>query len=150
MDVLVAERALNERVKKLNCLYSITALRQKAGLSLTEILQGVVDLLPPSWQYPEFACGRIILNGDEFVSGNFHKTQWRQVSEIIVNGKSIGTVEVFYLEAKAQLEEGPFLKEERSLIDVIADLLGEIVEKIKIEEKLKRELELNAALSEHI
>jgi C4-dicarboxylate-specific signal transduction histidine kinase len=148
LDRRRAEWALNERVKELNCLYGITALREKAGLSLMQILQGVIELLPPSWQYPDITSARIVLDSDEFVSGNFHETQWKQASDIIVNGKSIGAVEVFYLKAKPQLDEGPFLKEERSLIDAVADLLGGIVEKIKIEEELKRELEMNAALSE--
>ncbi|MEA1952047.1 MAG: LuxR family transcriptional regulator, partial [Planctomycetota bacterium] len=47
------EHALRERLKELNCLYEISRLVESRGGSLAEILQGAVDLIPPSWQYPE-------------------------------------------------------------------------------------------------
>ena len=47
---------LTQRIKELNCLYGISALREKPGTTLEEILQGVADLIPPSWQYPEVTC----------------------------------------------------------------------------------------------
>ena len=57
---------LGERIKELNCLYEISHLREKPGISLEEMLQGVVDLLPPSWQFPEITCGRVILEDEEY------------------------------------------------------------------------------------
>ena len=44
---------LGERVKELNCFYGISKLVEKQDISLKEIIQGTVDLIPPSWQYPE-------------------------------------------------------------------------------------------------
>ena len=52
---------IGERVKELNCLYGISFLCDKKNISLKEILKGTVDLLPPSWQYPDITCSRIIL-----------------------------------------------------------------------------------------
>jgi PAS domain S-box-containing protein len=52
---------LNERVKELNCLYGISQLVEKRGISLEEIIQGTVDLIPSSWQYSEITCARIML-----------------------------------------------------------------------------------------
>jgi hypothetical protein len=46
-------KELGERVKELNCLYGISALVEKPGVSLAEILQRTVELIPPGWQYPE-------------------------------------------------------------------------------------------------
>ncbi|MEW6571641.1 MAG: hypothetical protein AB1390_10805 [Nitrospirota bacterium] len=42
-----------ERVKEINCLYSISELMEKRGISQDELLQGVVDRIPYGWRYPE-------------------------------------------------------------------------------------------------
>ena len=139
---------LDERVKELNCLYGISHIVEKHGHSMEKTLQGTVELIPPSWQYPENACARIMIGSQDYKTNNFRETKWKQTSNIIVKGKLSGSVEVFYLEEKPQLDEGPFLKEERSLINAIASRLGRIIERIKVEDKLQRESEINAALSE--
>jgi PAS domain S-box-containing protein len=139
---------LGERVKELNCLYGISHIVEKHGHSLEQTLQSTVNLIPPSWEYPEITCARIIADNQEYKTENFKKTQRKQISNINVKGKTIGSVEVFYLEEKPQIDEGPFLKEERSLIDAIASRLGRIIERIKAEEELKFESDVNATLSE--
>ncbi len=128
---------LGDRVKELNCLYSISNLAQKQGTSIEEILQTIVDIIPPSWQYPEVTCARIILNSQEFVTGNFRETTWKQNNDITASGVRIGSVEVYYLEEKPESDEGPFLKEERSLINAIAEQVGNITERKQTEEALR-------------
>ena len=49
------EAALAERIKELTCLYGIAQVAAQPGISLEEIIQGIVELLPPAWQYPETA-----------------------------------------------------------------------------------------------
>ena len=53
-----ANEALRERVKELNCLYGISNLVQTPGISLEEILQGTVELIPAAWQYPAMVLPR--------------------------------------------------------------------------------------------
>ena len=126
---------LGERVKELNCLYGISNLVEKPDISLEEIFQGLVDLIPPSWQYPEITCSRIILEDKEYKTENFKETNWKQSSEIFVTGKRVGVLELCYLEEKPEINEGPFLKEERSLIDAITERLGHIIERIQAREE---------------
>ncbi len=128
---------LGERVKELRCLYGISRLVEKEGIFLEEILEGTPSLITPSWQYPEITCARIVLEGQEFKTNNFRETVWRLTSDIAVHGKKIGTVEVFYLEEKPMSDEGPFLKEERNLIDAIAERLGRIIERKRMENELR-------------
>ncbi|MBA7510319.1 Sensor histidine kinase RcsC [subsurface metagenome] len=128
---------LNERVKELNCLFGISQLVEKAGISLVEIFQGIVGLIPPTWQYPEITCARIILEAQEFKTGDFRETIWKQASDIIVHGKLIGSIEVCLLEEKPESDEGPFLKEERNLLNAISGRLGRIIEHRRGEETLK-------------
>jgi signal transduction histidine kinase len=128
---------LRKRVEELNCLYGISTLRENRSFSLEEILKGTVALIAPAWQYSEITCARIMLQGQEFTTDNFKETDWKQVSGIVVNGKRVGALEVFYLEEKPEADEGPFLKEERRLIDAIAERLGRITELKRAEEMLQ-------------
>ena len=118
---------LGERVKELSCLYNISNLVQKYDLSLKEILEGTVSLIRPAWQYPEITCARIILEDQTFRTKNFKETTWKQTCNIVVGGRKAGTAEVFYLKEKPESDEGPFLNEERKLIDSIAEHLGRLV-----------------------
>ncbi|HEX73788.1 MAG TPA: PAS domain S-box protein [Dehalococcoidia bacterium] len=141
----LTEYDLNKRVKELECLYSITNIVERPGIPLNELYQEVTNLLPVSWQYPEIACARIIINDKEFRTINYAETQWKQASSIKVNGVKTGLVEVNYLELRPEIAEGPFLKEERLLINAVAGRLGRITERMSAQEalvKAKDELEI--------
>jgi signal transduction histidine kinase len=141
---------LKERVKELNCLYTISSIVEKQGVSLEEVLQGTVDIIPDAWQYPEITCSRIVLGDRELRSSRFTETSWKQSQRIIIHGEKIGFLEVFYCEEKPIEDEGPFLKEERSLINVIAERIGEIVERKRAEEALYESESKNLALLDAI
>jgi len=130
---------LNERVKELNCLYELTKIIRNKKLSKDEVLQKIVELIPPSWQYPDITCARIKIDGDkEYKTENFRETKWGQMSNIFYDEKSIGIVEVYYLEDKPNLDEGPFLTEERWLIGAISDQVGKYVGEWQIRQELEK------------
>ncbi len=129
---------LAKRLKELDCFYSISELRERPGITLEEILQGVADLIPGSLQYPEATCVRIFLGYQEFRTKNFRKTPWKQTCDIKVQGEWAGTLEVYYLE-RPQSDEFPFLKEEGFLLNAIAERLGRIAEREQAEETLRME-----------
>jgi len=140
-----AEHDLNERVKELECLYNIADIAERSGITLNEIYQEITNLLPASWQYPEITCARIIINDKDFRTANYAETEWKQASSIKVHGIKTGVVEINYLESRPEIDEGPFLREERLLIDAVAGRLGRITERMLAEEalaKAKDELEI--------
>ena len=124
-----------ERVKELNCLYELSRLIQQRSLSLEEILQRCCNLLPLALQYPEIACARILIGDQEFKTENFRETAWKQTAGIELNGEQCGSVEVCYLKEKPDSDEGPFLKEEESLINAVAKQLGETIVRKRAEEE---------------
>jgi signal transduction histidine kinase len=128
---------LGERVKELNCLYGITRLVERHESTLEEILQAVVELIPPSWQYPDVTCARIKVKQGEFTTKNFRMTPWCQAEPILVDHESAGELEICYVEEKPASDEGPFLIEERHLIHVVAERLGHIIEQKMAEERLQ-------------
>jgi len=135
---LSAKAALTERVKELTCLYGIAQVTGQPGLSLEEIIQHIVELLPPAWQYPETAFARIILDGISYTTQGFCECRQKQTAKIIVEGMPRGVVELVYADDKPDLDEGPFLKEERNLIDAVARQVALVIERKQAEEdKLK-------------
>ena len=131
------EPLLSERVKEISCLYSvISLLGNKKYVSDDEKIHDIVKLIPTGWQYPEDTCVQIILEGKEYKTDNFKETPWRQTAEILVNGEPKGILAVSYLQEKPAKDEGPFYLEERTLIDVIAKFLGEMIE-LKLAKKIE-------------
>ena len=130
---------LSERVKEINCLYSVCYHVGREYPLLEEKLQNIVFQIPAGWQFPEIACARITLENKEYRTDNFKETPRRQASQIIVDGKEAGAVEVYYLEEKPEADEGPFSKEERSLINAIAIELGEMIGHMQADEAVRVE-----------
>ncbi len=126
--------ALRERVKELTCLYNLAQLAGRSGISLADILQGTVELLPLAWQYPEITAARIVFDGQSYVTVNFKEVGQVQSAAIVVNGEPRGHVDVVYVEETPRLYEGPFLKEERNLIDGVARQIALIIERRQAEE----------------
>jgi len=61
------------------------------------------------------------------------------LSIILVNGKQKGIVEVCYLNEMPELYEGPFLKEERELLDTLSEQLGLFIEHKLAEQKIQQQ-----------
>lgn len=128
---------LGERVKELNCLYSMFKVMEQAHLSWNEVFQGIVNLLPPSWQYSEISCARLVIDGREFKTDNFRETPWKQEREIDVYGEKCGLLQICYLEDMPESDEGPFMKEEGALLTAVADHLGKDIEHKRLHEHLE-------------
>ncbi len=129
---------LDERIKEMNCLCSVSSLIHEEGFSFAETLQKIADLMPAALQYPEVACARITADGQEFRTENWTETAWRQASDIMVNGERLGALEVCYLEERPGSDEGLFLREEGALLRAVAEQSGKVIEHKRVKEELQR------------
>jgi two-component system NtrC family sensor kinase len=132
-----------ERVKELTCLYEIARTAANPQSDVNDILTGIVHCIPPAWQYPDLTAARIVLDGREFSQGNFNLARHVQSSDIVVGNVNRGVVAVAYLQDRPEMDEGPFLIEERRLIDTIAREVASIIERKRAEEdrtKLQEQL----------
>ena len=137
------EWALRERVKELTCLYGIAKVVERAGEDLGSALDGIVALLPPAWQYPEVTEARITLDERSWQTPGFGPAPSAQSAEVHAGGALRGRVEVAYREMRPVADEGPFLREERALIDDVARQVGLLVEWQQVarkEERLRQQL----------
>jgi PAS domain S-box-containing protein len=137
---------LAQRTKQLDCLYRIAEVLAKPGISLPEILQGIVELLPPAFQYPDITATRLIFDNETYTAGNFHETTWKHTENIMVQGERVGSLEVCYLEKKPNQDEGPFLPYEIGMLKAISRALGRVMERTRTQEALKKSEETARAL----
>jgi len=141
-----AQAALRERIKELTCLYGIDQIRERQGVSLAESLQGIVLLLPPAWLYPDVACARIEHDGAVYATPGFRDGPHRMAADILVRKQKRGVVEVVYAEPRPTLDEGPFLAEERWLIDAVANQVSAMLERRQADEdRVRLEAQLRHA-----
>ena len=119
--------ALQERAKELNCLYQVGELVSQSNRPLNEIFREIIEVLPPGWQYPQECQARIIFETMVVQGPDFQATPWVQKANIIVQGERLGIVEVSYRRELPRSDEGPFLKEERKLIETIAERIGSAI-----------------------
>jgi two-component system, NtrC family, sensor kinase len=127
------EWALFERVKELTCLYAIASLTSETDLSLAETMQRIAELLPSGWQYPEITSARITVDGRPFETPEFRLSPFCQRADIVAGHETCGEVLVVYREPKPEADEGPFLREERNLLNTVASRLGLVVERQRAE-----------------
>ncbi len=120
--------ALRERVKELTCLYEIANALGRHDLSRDDVLGLIVHCIAPAWRYPEIAKARIVVDDRTFTSARFRSGVSRLVSPLVVGGETRGMVEVVYTKPRPERDEGPFLAEERKLIDTIARQIALLLE----------------------
>jgi len=113
---------LGERIKELRLLHRATALLQDESLEPVMLIGMLVALLPAGWQYPEITAARITWGRHVATSPRFAETPWLQVAGFAAGGLA-GKIEVVYLEERPAEAEGPFLMEERELLNSLAEML---------------------------
>ncbi|OHB62895.1 MAG: hypothetical protein A2Y77_10310, partial [Planctomycetes bacterium RBG_13_62_9] len=125
------EIALRERIKELDCLYTISTFSEMHFQAPERFLQSVVGCLPKSWQFPEHACARIRYGDKQYITPDFAEGRWRMGSDIFADGRPVGVVEVFYRKVVPTTDTGPFLKEEYALIRAVAERVGSVMMHMK-------------------
>ena len=129
--------ALQERAKELTCLYRVNEICNRPQVSLDEIFRSILDVLPPGWQWPDECQARILVEDGVYAPPGWTRTPWVQSSPIRVQGEIVGSVEVSYRKEMPVSDEGPYLKEERKLLDTVAERLGELLLHRKLLDKIQ-------------
>jgi hypothetical protein len=116
--------SLQERAKELNCLYEVEEVLARPEDPLDEIGRRIVEVLPKGYQHVDVCRARLTLLGKVYRTDGLVESEWRQTADIAVQDDLVGEVEIFYVAEKPKADEGPFLKEERRLINAVAERLG--------------------------
>ncbi len=135
---LPLQRALMERTKELHCLQQIEAIVHANTGGIDGILQDMVAVIPAAWLHPTSAIARIRYAGRVFQTGDLEQCVSVQSAEIRVNADICGSIEVGYIESFEACGEGPFLPEERLLLDTLATRIGSLLARLTAEADLVR------------
>jgi len=132
-----AQVKLQQHIKQLNCLYGLSKLAVQPQISLDQIFQETTGLIRSTYRCPDITCVRITFNGIQYKTDNFQKSDLSQHADISVRGEKAGSIEVYCLQERQENGEGPFLKKEAALLDVVAEQLGRITELKQATDKLR-------------
>ena len=121
-------------------MYRISCLDEQVT-SIGELLHEASLILPAGWQYSEVAAAAIEYRGRTWKTPNYERTKWVLSTEKEIKDGPL-TVRVVYLEERPQHDEGPFLREERKLIDFVAKNIASKISHILSQREIKEKQEL--------
>ena len=114
---------LRERIKELTALHKTAEILQQHCGDVAQTINRLLLIIPPAYQYPEITGARIVYGATKYATDNFKTTRWMQDAEFMVDQDKQGHIEVCYLKKCPSMDDGPFLTEERALINSLAELL---------------------------
>ena len=131
-----ALQALEERIKELNCLYTLSRLLADSR-TVEEAVGAVLKTLPPAFQFPDSAISRVLIDGRVYSS----REEWfpdRSIRcKLLIGGREAGCVEVSYSPAESG-EHPEFLPEEEKLLATVARNLASTIERVNFFNELTR------------
>jgi len=137
---------LGERITNMTALHQTARLLQKEEPINEKLLSEFVELLPSAWQHPEVCEARIAYSGLMATTRNWRSSPWMQTAEFTSSGGGQGSIAIAYQQQRPPAADGLFLAEERELIQSLADLLQQNLERKETEDKLRATSEQLRAL----
>ncbi len=128
---------LKERVKELKTLYNVNKILQDEDIASGLLFQELAQVIPGGWQYPEIASARISVDRTTFTSDNYKPCMSCQRAEGKTSKGTTISIEVGYSQLMPRSDEGPFLKEERSLISMLVEMIKTAIERREQSAELK-------------
>jgi len=145
-------QSLQERAKELHCLYQVDEILSQRDAPVDDVYRQLCEALPPGWQYPDVCQAVLTVAGKRFAPDGFIETPWCQRADICVEGDPVGEVAVYYTEEKPSESEGPFLDEERRLINAIVERIGFFIMQRRLQnlhESIREAIELPDSQESH-
>ncbi|MEA2030585.1 MAG: PEP/pyruvate-binding domain-containing protein [candidate division Zixibacteria bacterium] len=119
--------SLQKRTKELNCLYQVEEALKEPHSDVDNIVTKVVQAIPSGLQYPDICLVKIVLKDKVWSSPDFHETELALISDILDGDVMAGNISIYYTKDMSEIGGSPFLKEEKKLINTIANRIGNYV-----------------------
>jgi formate hydrogenlyase transcriptional activator len=120
---------LGERVKELTALHQTARLLEDEELSIGDLLEQIARLLPPAFQFPDVTQALVCYGDTEVGTPGYVETAWLLSAPFQTRDGRTGGLNVVYLEERPLAAEGPFLREERHLVNSLAEMLATTLDK---------------------
>jgi len=140
-----AEKALQERLKELGCLYAVYR-DMEADYPVDQLCQRIVDHLPPAMQFPEVAGAAVEVDDRRFTTEGYDEGLTCQLlADVGLDGQTRGRLMVAYS------QERPFLiPEEQEMIDAVAESLSLWLERKEAAEEVRFQARLLDAIDQAV
>ena len=145
----VAHR-LAERVKELTGLRQAARILADGSTAAPELLERIARLLPPAFQFPDITEASASHAGVVGATPGYGDFPWTLHSSFRTCDGAEGTLDVVYREARPESDEGPFLAEERHLLDALAEMLQSALDRRLTDERLRLLLNLTSAVTSEL
>ena len=130
-------RELEERVKELTALHAASSLLADDSVAGGALMERLAALLPPAVRFPADAAGRVTHGEESRATAGWKSTPWTLRAEFRTSDGVPGCVEAVYLRERPAAAEGPFLPEERRLLDTLARMIGAAFDRRRTEERFR-------------
>jgi len=124
-----SEQQHRQRMKEMKCLYDIGRASGESH-SIEEFLGKAVTLVPQALLNSEEAKVRITCHDQVYKSPNFQKSHTKVAENLVVNGETIGIIEIY------SSFDNPFLKKKSHLTKTLAERIGAAMRQIELEQSL--------------
>ena len=146
-DLLFHEKV--KRVKELNCFYRLTEISGDIDAPLDDIFRQTIAIIPSAFQNPAVIAIRISYRDRTFASHAEFPEGESMTSNVQVFGRVEGDITIYNTGRTAPGGGEVFSKEERDLVNAIAERLGIIIERNRTFQDLALSREELRGLSAH-
>lgn len=140
---------LGERIKELTCHNQLTNLLTDSELNYNEIIYGIVDIIPPAFQFPEKTKVAVTIYDKVYSTPGFSVTNYCLSADIVLENSKIGKIEVCYDDNITSDSQPLFLHEEEVLLFTIASRIAGLTDQ-KIKSGLRKDAEIERDRSEKL
>lgn len=129
-------RDLQERDHQLNCLHEISTLQDMPDISTEQFFRRVIESIYSTRRYARIAGVSITVEGVSYKSPEFIEMEWKKMADIVISGKRVGIVEIYYLESMAQDNRELYADGKGDFIDIVAWELSKFIERRRTRQAL--------------
>ncbi|MDK1021461.1 MAG: PAS domain S-box protein [Candidatus Hydrogenedentes bacterium] len=128
-------REINKRSREINCLYRIgeTMRPSEPGAAA---FTATADIIHDSLAHPAMTGTRLTIDDKVYENDSFKETAWVLSCDIVASGQVHGKVDVFFLKDEVESHEDPEHEDERNVIEAVARVLSEAIERSEAEAKV--------------
>jgi hypothetical protein len=117
-------------------------------LQVVDLLDRILALLPPAFQFPNATEARVRYGDVVRSTALFSDSHSRLTATFVGRDGTTGALDVVYVRTLPSADEGPFLREERHLIDSLAEMLRSALDRRRAAGKLEHSArEVTSALA---
>ena len=143
-----SEASLRKRVQELDSLYALACLAERPNSGITDVLEGLLEIIPSALEVPDRAEVCIRFEGRAYSTPGWAQDLAGHVEDIVVYGSVLGRLSVCYRTEAPGRGPRPFLDEEKRLFNIIATRLGRLIEQIRAHTAIRRERDFAESLIE--